>query len=156
MTEQHEVLLAWPGGEPVDIDSIEGYTADARASVRAAAHPLDEGKVLAPDDVAHQLIEVSKWAERMVVVIRMAEAHKRMCAVEKDEARAQAVLDVATFPAREHSARVTLTVMEERRRYDAAVVAFEEARRVGNLLSDHTSRLQSIGKLIGVTYQGGA
>ncbi len=151
MTEQQEVLV-WPTGDIVDIESIEGYTADARA----VAHPLDENTILTPDEIVRQLAEVSKWAARMTTVIKNAEAHKRLSAAERDEARAQAVLDVAKFPAREHSARITLAIKEERRRYDAAVVAFEEARRVGNLLSDHTGRLQSIGKLVGLTYQGGA
>lgn len=141
--------LLWPTGEPVDVDSIEGYTQDARAAV----HPLDESTILTPDELVRQLAEVSRWASRMTTVIKNAEAHKRLCSAERDEARAQAVIDVAVHPAREHAARVTLAVAEERRRYDAAVVAFEEARRVGNLLSDHSSRLQSMAKLVRLTYE---
>lgn len=152
MTEVVEVEpLTWPTGEPVDIESIEGYTSDARS----VAHPLDTHELLTPDEVVRQLNEVSRWAERMVVVIKKAQAHMRLCSAERDEARAQAVLDVAAHPAREHSARVTLATKEERRMYDAAVVAYEEARRVGNLLRDHSMRLQSIGKLVGLTYQNG-
>lgn len=145
--------LVWPTGEPVDVASIEGYTQDARAAV----HPLDESSILTPDELVRQLAEVARWASRMTTVIKNAEAHKRLAAAERDEARAQAVLDVAGNPVREHSARVTLAIAEQRRIYDAAVVAFEEARRVGNLLSDHSSRLQSMAKLVRVTYeQGGA
>ncbi len=144
--------LTWPTGEPVDIESIEGYTSDARS----VAHPLDTNDVLTPDEVVRQLNEVSRWAERMVVVIKKAQAHMRLCSAERDEARAQAVIDVARFPERERSARVVLATKDERRMYDAAVVAYEEARRVGNLLKDHSMRLQSIGKLVGLTYQHGA
>lgn len=151
MSQVIEATLVWPTGEPVDIASIEGYTNDARS----AAHPLDTNEVLTPDEVVRQLNEVSRWAQRMTRVIRMAQAHVRLCSAERDEARAQAVLDVAKYPAREQSARVTLATKEERRMYDAAVVAFEEARRVQNLLKEHSMRLQSIGKLVGLTYQHG-
>ncbi|MDF2916596.1 MAG: hypothetical protein K0S70_813 [Microbacterium sp.] len=143
--------LVWPTGEPVTVESIEGYTQDARS----VAHPLDTRDVLTPDEVIRQLNEVSRWAERMVTVIKMAQAHMRLCSAERDEARAQAVLDVASHPAREHSARVTLATKNERRLYDAAVVAYEEARRAGNLLKEHSMRLQSIAKLVGLTYQQG-
>lgn len=141
--------LLWPTGEPVDIESIEGYTQDARAAV----HPLDDSTILTPDELVRQLAEVSRWASRMTTVIKNAEAHKRLSAAEKDEARARAVLEVGQYPAREQSARISLAITAERRTYDAAVVAFEEARRVGNMLSDHSSRLQSMAKLVRLTYE---
>lgn len=141
--------LLWPTGEPVDIESIEGYTQDARAAV----HPLDDSSILTPDELVRQLAEVSRWASRMTTVIKNAEAHKRLSAAEKDEARARAVLEVGEYPAREQSARISLAIATERRTYDAAVVAFEEARRVGNMLSDHSSRLQSMAKLVRLTYE---
>lgn len=150
MTEVVEVEpLLWPTGEPVDIESIEGYTQDARAAV----HPLDDSSILTPDELVRQLADVSRWASRMTTVIKNAEAHKRLSAAEKDEARARAVLEVGQYPAREQSARISLAIAPERRTYDAAVVAFEEARRVGNMLSDHSSRLQSMAKLVRLTYE---
>ncbi|ONI65660.1 hypothetical protein CSIV_05115 [Microbacterium sp. CSI-V] len=150
MTDLAEVeTLTWPNGEVVDVESIEGYTEDARV----IAHPLDDAVIRTPDWVIGQLVEVSRWAARMPKVTAMAEALKRERKRELDEARAQAVLDVAGHPSREHSARVTLAVVEERRAYDRATVAAEEARRVGNLLADYTGRLQSIGKQVELTYR---
>jgi hypothetical protein len=141
--------LTWPNGELVDVESIEGYTEDARL----VAHPLDDRTIRTPDWVIHELAEVSRWAARMVKVIAMAEALKRETKAELDEKRAQAVLDVAEYPTREHAARVTLAVVEERLAYDRASVAFEKARRVGNLLADHSGRVQSIGKQVELTYR---
>lgn len=141
--------LVWPNGEVVTVESIEGYTEDARI----VAHPLDDAAIRTPDWVIVQLADVSRWAARMPKLTAMAEALKKERKRELDEKRAQAVLDVAEHPTREHTARVTLAVVEERRAYDRAAVAFEEARRVGNLLSDYTSRLQTIGKQVELTYR---
>lgn len=141
--------LTWPNGELVDVDSIEGYTEDARV----VAHPLDDSTIRTPDWVISQLADVSRWASRMVKVIAMAEAFKRETKAELDNARAQAVLDTADYPAREQPSRVTLLTREQRKAYDRASVAFEEARRVGNLLAGHSGRVQSIGKQVELTYR---
>lgn len=141
--------LTWPNGEPVDVDSIESYTEDARL----IAHPLDDSTIRTPDWVIRELADVSKWAARMVKVIEMAEALKRETKSDLDEKRAQAVLDVAEYPSREQSARVTLATSDERHAYDRASVAFEKARRVGNLLVSHSGRVQSIGKQVELTYR---
>lgn len=151
MSEQLVEPLTWPNGEVVDVASIEAYTEDARL----IAHPLDDSTIRTPDWVIHELAEVSRWAARMVKVIEMAEALKRETKSEFDEKRAQAVIDAAEFPAREQSARVLLAVREERHAYDRAAVAFEKARRVGNLLVSHSGRVQSIGKQVELTYQHG-
>jgi len=144
--------LTWPNGELVDVASIEGYAEDARL----IAHPLDDSTIRTPDWVIHELAEVSRWAARMVKVIEMAEALKREAKADLDEKRAQAVIDVAGFPTREQSSRVVLATTEERRAYDRASVAFEKARRVGNLLVSHSGRVQSIGKQVELTYRSGA
>lgn len=151
MTEESaaEESLVWPTGEYVDVESIEGYTEDARV----VAHPLDDSTIRTPDWVIEQLAEVSRWAARMVKVIAMAEAFKKEKKAELDEARAQAVLDTAAYPSREQASRVLLTTRNERKAYDRASVAFEEARRVGNLLVSHSGRVQSIGKQVELTYR---
>lgn len=151
MSEQLVDPLTWPNGDLVDVASIESYTEDARM----IAHPLDDNTIRTPDSVIRDLENVSRWATRMVKVIEMAEALKRETKADLDEKRAQAVIDAAQFPAREQSARVLLAVREERRAYDRASVAFEKARRVGNLLVGHSGRLQSIGKQVDLTYQHG-
>ncbi|WP_323985925.1 hypothetical protein [Microbacterium plantarum] len=150
MSEHEDQSLVWPNGEMVTVESVEGYTEDARV----VAHPLDDAQILTPDWVISQLTDVSRWAARMPKLTAKAEALKKDRKRELDAKRAQAVLDVAKYPVREHSARVTLAIAEERRAYDRAAVAFEEARRVGNLLSDYTSRLQSIGKQVELVYRG--
>lgn len=147
-----EGVLVWPNGELVDVASIEGYAEEARV----VAHPLDDSTIRTPDWVMGQLAEVSRWASRMVKVIEMAEALKRETKAELDEKKAQAVLDVAAYPAREQASRVLLATRDERRAYDRASVAFEKARRVGNLLVSHSGRVQSIGKQVELTYRGGA
>lgn len=141
--------LTWPNGEPVDVESIEGYAEDARM----VAHPLDDSAIRTPDWVIHELAEVSRWASRLVKVIEMAEALKHERKDDLDDKRAQAVLDVAEHPAREQSSRVTLATSEERRAYHRAAVAFEKARRAGNLLKEYSLRVQSIGKQVELTYR---
>jgi hypothetical protein len=143
--------MTWPNGEVVDVDSIEAYAEEARM----VAHPLDENSIRTPDWVIASLADVSRWAARMVLIIENAEALKRFASSDLAEAKARAVIEAAEFPAREQSSRVTLAVVEQRRAYDRAVVAFEKARRVGNLLSDYTGRVQSIGKQVELTYRHG-
>lgn len=141
-------LPTWPNGEVVTVESIEGYAEDARL----IAHPLDDDTIQTPDWVVGQLADASRWATRMVKVIEMAETLKRLTKLELDEARAQATLDVAGYPLREQSSRVMLATVEQRKAYERAAVAYEKARRVGNLLKDHTGRVQSIGKQVELTY----
>lgn len=142
--------LVWPNGAVVDVESIEGYTEEARG----VAHPLDDSVIRTPDWVIAQLADVSRWAARMVLVIENAETLKRLASADLAEAKANAVIEAGKYPTREQSSRVTLAVLEQRRAYDAAVVAFEKARRVGNLLADYTGRLQSIGKQVELVYRG--
>lgn len=148
MTE--DAPLTWPTGDLVDLESIEGYTEDARK----VAHPLDDSEIRTPDWVIEQLESVSRWASRMVLVIENAEILKRLAAADLADAKAQAVIDAAAFPAREQASRVVLATRDARRKYDASVVAFEKARRVGNLLTSYTGRLQSIAKQIEITFGG--
>lgn len=143
--------LVWPDGSLVDVESIEEYTEQARA----VAHPLDDGMIRTPDWSIAALTEVSRWSSRMIVVIANAEELKRETKAVLDEKRAQALLDVAGVPVREQGPRVVLAVAEERRAYDRAAVAFEKARRVGNLLKEYTGRVQSIANLVKLTYQQG-
>jgi hypothetical protein len=153
VVQRVEGVLVWPSGERVDFDSIEAYTEEARA----IAHPLDDREIRTPDWAMQALAEVSRWSARMIIVIAAAEELKREASTELAEKKAQAVIDTAHFPAREQASRVLLKVIEERRAYDRAVIAFEKARRVGNLLSDYTGRVQSIANLVKLTYtQGGA
>lgn len=144
-----EGVLVWPTGEPVDVESVEAYAEEARQ----VAHPLDDGSIRTPEWVVEALADVSRWAARMVLVIENAETLKRLASAELADARAQAVLDVGEFPTREQSSRVRLATTKQRESYDRAVVAFEKARRVGNLLSDYTGRVQSIGKQVELTYR---
>lgn len=145
--------LVWPDGQLVDFDSIEAFTEEART----VAHPLDDREIRTPDWAMSALAEVSRWSSRMIIVIAAAEELKRDASTTLAEKRAQAVIDTASFPVREQASRVQLAVIDERRAYDRAVVAFEKARRVGNLLADYTGRVQSIANLVKLTYtHGGA
>lgn len=141
--------MLWPNGEIVDVESIEAYAEEARL----VAHPLDDGRIRTPDWVIDSLADVSRWASRMVLIIENAETLKRLRSGELADAKAQAVIDTARYPAREHASRVRLSVKEQQRAYDRAAVAFEKARRVGNLLKDYTGRLQSIGRQVELTYK---
>jgi hypothetical protein len=141
--------MVWPNGEVVTIESVEGYTEDARL----AAHPLDDDTIRTPDWLIAELAEVSRWAARMPKLAELADALKKERKREYDDARARAVIDAAEYPVREQSARITLAVTVQREAYDRASVAFEKARRVGNLLKDYTGRLQSIGRQIELTYR---
>lgn len=142
--------LTWPGGALVDVESIEGYAEDAR---RVAMTELDDGVIRDPDWVMRELAAVSDTAGRMVWVIHQAEAHKRRVATELERARAEARVKHAGLPAQQLAARVALDVIEQKRTYDDAVVAFEYARRIGNLLKDYTSRVQTIGKQVELVYR---
>ena len=144
-------VLVWEDGTIIDVDSLDAYTEEARL----IAHPLDSASIRTPDWVIDALNDASRWAARMVAIIATAEEIKRQKSAELADARAQAVIDTAGFPTREQASRVRLRTVKEREAYDRAVVAFEKARRVGNLLSDYTSRLQSIGKQIEITYRNG-
>lgn len=149
MSDVDEGPLTFPGGVLVTVESVEGYAEDARL----IAHPLDDDTIRTPDWVIQQIAEVSRWAARMVKVIEMADALKRDAKADLDEKRAQAVLDVAEYPTREQAARVLLATTDERHAYDRASVAFEKARRVGNLLASHSKRVEAIGRQVELTYR---
>lgn len=141
----------WPNGEPVDVESVEAYTEEARN----VAHPLDDGSIRTPDWVIESLADVSRWAARMVLIIENAEALKRLRSGDLADAKAQAVIDTAGYPAREQASRVRLLVNDQQRAFDRVTIAFEKARRVGNLLKDYTGRLQSIGRQVELTFRLG-
>lgn len=151
MTDEVEVYT-WPDGTVVDFDSLELYTEEARS----VAHPLDDSTIRTPEWVVETLLDVSRWHARMPIITAAAEELKRQASAELAEAKAYAVIEAAKFPAREQPSRVRLATLAEHRAYDRAVVAFEKARRVGNLLSDYTSRLQTMAKHIELTYRIGA
>lgn len=143
-------ILTWPNGELVDVASIEGYAEDARV---VAMSPLDDGVVRTPDWVMGELAAVSRHAARMVHVIHQAEALKRRAATDLERARAEARVKYSGLPGSQQTAQIVLAVVEQKQAYDDAVVAFEYARRIGNLLSDYTGRVQSIGKQVELTYR---
>ena len=147
-----EEPLTWPNGELVTVDSIEAYAEEGRG----IAHPLDDSEIRTPDWVISSLDEVSRWASRMVIVIENAELLKRWASEDLADARAQAVIDAAGFPAREHASRVRLATVELRRDYIRKAVAYEKARRVGNLLKEHSIRLGTVGKLLELMYGKGS
>lgn len=156
MSEQKQILrrgdvLIWEDGTVIDVDSLDSYTEEARM----VAHPLDSSSIRTPDWVISALADASTWAARMVAIIATAEEIKREKSAELADARAQAVIDTANYPVREQPSRVRLATVEERKAYDRSVVAFEKARRVGNLLANYTSALQSIGKQVEITYRHG-
>lgn len=144
-------VLTWPDGTTVDFESIEKFTEEARL----VAHPLDTSTVRTPEWVVSSLLEVSVWHARMPLVTAAAEELKKQASRELSDAKDQAVLDMAGYPTREQGPRVRLATSEQRKAYDRAMVAFEKARRVGNLLSDYTSRLQTMAKHIELTYRFG-
>lgn len=149
-------LLVWPNGEVVDVDSIRGYADDAR--VLASAHTEDENdgdnEIRTPDWVIQQLADVSRTAGRMTLVILNAESLKRQAATKLEQAKARAKWEHRELPEPQRAARVVLDTAAEKDAYDLAVAAFEYARRIGNLLKDYTSRVQTIGKQIELTYNG--
>lgn len=145
-------VTTWPDGTVVDFDSIERFTEEARA----VAHPLDTSTVRTPEWVVQSLLEVSIWHARMPLVTAAAEEMKKKAARELQDAKDDAVLSTAGFPVREQGSRVRIATREQRKAYDRAMVAFEKSRRVGNLLSDYTSRLQTMAKHVELTYRIGA
>lgn len=155
MDAEAEVLV-WPTGEPVDVESIRGYADDAR--VLASAHTEDENdgdsEIRTPDWVIQQLADVSRTAGRMTLVILNAETFKRQAATKLERAKAQSKWDHRDLPDAQRAARVILDTADEKDEYDLAVAAFEYARRIGNLLKDYTSRVQTIGRQVELTYIG--
>jgi hypothetical protein len=148
--EEQEEVLTWPNGEVVDVASIEAYAEDAR---RVADSSLHAEAIRTPDWVIDELAVVSKEAAKMLVVILNAETHKRRCATKLERAKAKARWEHRNLPATLVPARVVLDTTAEKDEYDLAVAAFEFARRVGNLLKDYTSRVQTIGKQVEITYR---
>lgn len=144
-------VLVWEDGTLIDVDTLDAYAEEARVF----AHPADSTEIRTPEWVIDTLADASRWASRMVAIIATAEEIKREKAGAYQDARAAAVLETAKYPTREQASRVRLATVTERKEYERAAVAFEKARRVGNLLSDYTTRLQSIGKQVLVTYQHG-
>ncbi|MFK4760332.1 hypothetical protein ACI3KS_05290 [Microbacterium sp. ZW T5_45] len=145
-------VLVWDDGTLIDVETLEAFTEEARL----IAHPLDGSMIRTPDSVIRDLDDASRWAARMVAIIATAEEIKRKASGEFGDAKATAVLAMAGYPVREQPSRVRLATVAEREAYDRAVVVFEKARRVGNLLSDFTTRLQSIGKQVELTYRNGS
>ncbi|QYF98485.1 hypothetical protein [Microbacterium sp. PAMC21962] len=151
MTAEVDVLT-WPDGTLVDVESIRANT-DAAQKV-AETNPADRS-IRTPDWALDELTRVSYHAARMVVVIAHAEELKRTAATTLARAKATARIALKDLPAAHQTARIVLAVEVEQDAYDVAVTAFEYARRIGNLLSDYTSRVQSMAKLIDITYQQG-
>lgn len=151
-TASEETVTTWPDGTVVDFESIERFTEEARA----VAHPLDTSTVRTPEWVVQSLLEVSIWHARMPLVTAAAEELKKKAARELQDAKDDAVLATADRPAREQGPRVRIATREQRKEYDRAMVAFEKSRRVGNLLADYTSRLQTMAKHVELTYRIGA
>jgi hypothetical protein len=146
-----EELLVWPNGETVDVASIEGYADEARVLASA----LDDDNVIrTPDWVISELRAVSQQAARMVLVILNAEKLKRQASKALARAKANARVRYAALPDAQQTARIVLATVEEQDAYDVALAAFEYARRMGNLLSDYTGRVQTIGKQVELTYTG--
>lgn len=153
MSDDLQEPLTWPNGVLVDVESIEGYADEARV---VAMSTLEDGEIRTPDWVVSELAQVSTIAARMVLVILNAETLKRRIATKLEKARAEARLEYADLPAAVQSARVVLAVADLKDEYDVAVAAFEYARRTGNLLKDYSSRLQTIGKQVELTYSHGS
>lgn len=126
-------VLVWEDGTLIDVDTLDAFTEEARM----VAHPLDGNGIRTPDSVIRDLDDASRWAARMVAIIATAEELKRKASGELGDAKANAVLAVAKYPVREQPSRVRLATITEREAYDRAVVAFEKARRVGNLSLIH-------------------
>lgn len=148
-----DALQTWPGGELVTVESIEAYAEDARL---VAESPLDTDELWTPDDVAAALQAVSKQASRMVRVIHEAEEFKRRAAIRLERAKAAARVANAHLPAAQQTAAVVLATVDEKDAWADAAIAFEYARRVGNLMKDYTLRVQSIGKQMELMYTKGA
>lgn len=146
-----EELLTWPNGEVVDAESIEAYADEARV---VASARIDDGEIRTPDWVISELATVSRQAAVMVEVIANAERYKRQASTRLARAKATARVKYSRLVPTQQTARIVLDTVEEQDAYDVAVAAFEYARRIGNLLSDYTSRVQSIGKQIELTYLG--
>lgn len=149
--EHEEPVLTWPDGVLVDVESIEAFAEEAR---QVAASPLDDGEIRTPDWVIGELSRVSQSAARMVLVIMNAEQFKRRAGTRLARAKASARWSSRRLSAPQQSAQVVMSTTVEQDEYDAAVAAFEYARRVGNLLKDYTGRVQSIGKQVELTYSG--
>ncbi|WP_374978134.1 hypothetical protein ACEYYH_10660 [Microbacterium trichothecenolyticum] len=153
MSEQQEVdvveVATWPNGEVVDAASVEAFAEESRL---VAAALFEDDQIRTPDWVITELALVSRHASRMVKVIMNAETLKRQAATKLARAKAQARLDHAKLPSTQQTAQIVLATVEEQDEYDVAVAAFEYARRIGNLLSDYTGRVQSIGKQVELTY----
>jgi hypothetical protein len=147
-----EKPLVWPGGVPVDVETIEGYADEAR--VLASAVVDDDGEIRTPDWVIGQLTEASRHAARMTLVILNAETLKRRAATKLERAKAKAKWEHRALPEAQRAAKVVLDTVAEKDEYDLTVAAFEYARRIGNLLKDYTGRVQSIGKQVEITYSG--
>lgn len=150
--EHDDEMLVWPNGDEVTTASIEAYAEDSR---RVADTSLHAEAIRTPDWVIDELATVSTHAAKMLVVILNAETHKRRCATKLERAKANARWEHRNLPATLVPARVVLDTTAEKDEYDLAVAAFEFARRVGNLLKDYTSRVQTIGKQVEITYRHG-
>ncbi|MEV8023694.1 hypothetical protein [Microbacterium sp. NPDC080220] len=142
--------LTWPDGTLVDVDSIRANT-DAAQQV-AEPDPADRA-LRSPDWVIGELATVSHHAARMVVVIARAEELKRAASTALARRKAQLRWDHRALPAAQLTAKITLGCADEQDEYDRTVIAFEYARRIGNLLKDYTSRVQTIGKQVELVYR---
>jgi hypothetical protein len=142
-------LLFWPNGDLVDVESIQGYADEARLLASSA---LEDGEIRTPDWCVGELAAVSGMAARMTLVILKAEALKRQVATRLARAKATARLKYSNLPPTLQTAHIVLDTADLQDEYDVAVTAFEYARRMGNLLSDYTSRVQTMGKQIELTW----
>lgn len=143
--------LVWPDGSLVDVPSIEANAEKARLLAESS---LDESVIRTPDWVIAQLALVSNRAARMVLVIHNAEAFKRHASTELARAKARARLKHSGLPGPQQTAQIVIDTAAEQDAFDVAVTAFEYARRIGNLLKDYTGRVQTIGRMVDVSFAG--
>ena len=140
-------LVTWPTGEVVDTATIHRHVESLRAV--CAVVEITDSTILTPDRVIHELVVASRAGAHHLIVTTVAAQLKR--------AAARALQDRKDDLTREgvSAVEVRIRTRAEKKAYDEAVEAAEAARRAGNLLSDHTARLQSIGKRVDAMYAAG-
>lgn len=140
-------VVTWPDGEVVDAETILRHVEAVRAV--CAITEISDSTIVTPDRIVTELVRASQAAAHHLVVTTVAARLKRAAARALQDRRDDLTAAGVT------ALQVRAQTRDEKRAYDEAVEAAEAARRAGNLLGDHTSRLQSIGKRVDAMYQQG-
>ena len=138
---------------PAIVDAPSAVSWSEHVRVRVTPTEIDS-VVRGPDWVIHELENVSAAAGVMVLVVKDADRVRRAAVrdLAKARARAQETAKAEGGRVADIAARVEALTEDEADAADVAEAAYEYARSVARLVEGRKSAVQTIGRMVEITY----